>query len=264
MIIDNIIVEFDYIKISYYSFFYLLAGIVVFIIGFYRCKQIGIARGVFIELFFICYFGLLLGGRLGHVWLYEWGYYQDHLGEIWQLWRGGMSFHGALIGGALMVTWYAKRYAMSFFVLSDMIVLFIPIGILLGRIGNFLNNELWGKSEAILGFSLPTMAIKTEDILMDSHLIERVPIQLYEALCNGLLLFMLLWFMSYNKLQRGTLTITFLLYYGTVRAVLECFKPADISSGYILGIFTLGQLLSLAMIAYGGYLLYKRWLYARV
>ena len=195
---------------------------------------------------------VILGGRLGYVIFYNPGYYLSHPLEILATWEGGMSFHGACI--ALIVSgWlFCRKYAIDFWQAADIYAATIPIGLGLGRIGNFINGELFGRET-----SLPWAVI-----FPDGGQIARHPSQIYEALLEGLLLFLLLWSQKHKPWQNspgwphGSILALFLIGYGTMRMIVEHFREPDPQIGFLLGFITMGQTLSLFMIA-GGLVFWK-------
>ena len=253
MTIDNIIIEFDYFKVSFYSFFYLLSATLALIFGRFVAIRSGIDKDTFMTFFFIAIFALILGGRLGHTLFFQWHHYSQNPLEILQVWRGGMSFHGALLMGTLSIAGYAYYYRLSFRVLADFIVLWIPIAVFFGRIGNFLNNELWGQVPKIaqkLGEGQYQNILPTISVKINNQYYDKLPIQLYEAFFEGVVLCIIIWTLHLKKVPKGVCSAIFLIGYGGFRFILEFFKPPDIE-GYILHIFTLGQLFSLIMFVIG-------------
>jgi phosphatidylglycerol:prolipoprotein diacylglycerol transferase len=194
--------------------------------------------------------GIVLGGRLGYVLFYKPLHFLSHPIDIFKVWEGGMSFHGGLIGSALAFAFYAWRKKIPFFLLADIASTAAPIGLFFGRIANFINGELFGRVTDVswavlfpLGGYLP-----------------RHPSQLYEALLEGLFLFILLGIFCkrFNALKYpGFLSGLFVAGYGFSRFIVEFFREPDDFIGYFLTYFTWGQLLSLPLILYGFYLMKK-------
>jgi len=193
--------------------------------------------------------GIILGGRLGYVCFYEpLRYLQDPF-SIVAVWKGGMSFHGGLLGVILGVWLFSRRYKVNFYCLMDIIACLIPIGLFLGRLANFINGELYGRPTGQLwGMIFP-----------NGGPLLRHPSQLYEAALEGILLFIFLNIialkyraLSYVRLLSGA----FLLGYGTLRIFVECFREADENWGYLLNIITMGQVLSLPMVFLGVIIIY--------
>jgi phosphatidylglycerol:prolipoprotein diacylglycerol transferase len=197
--------------------------------------------------------GIILGGRIGYVLVYQTSLiWQDPIG-ILEMWHGGMSFHGGMTGLALAMFVFARRRGIRFLALTDVVGCVTPIGLFFGRIANFINGELWGRVTTVpWGMVFPGRAGP----------LPRHPSQLYEAGLEGIALLLILAALRrspYVRDHHGILTGTFLIWYGCVRIVLEFFREPDVQMGFYLGIFTMGQILSLPMILLGGFLI----LYAR-
>ena len=183
--------------------------------------------------------GLLLGARLGYVIFYNAAYYLDNPLEIFSIWQGGMSFHGGFIGVLLGGLLFCKRYRVDYWLIADLVVVTVPIGLGLGRLGNFINGELYGRVT-----NVPWAMIFPGESL------PRHPSQLYEFLLEGVVLFIILWSMK-GKVKSGQLIALFLVFYGIFRIVAEFFREPDPQIGYIMGVITMGQILSCLMVAAG-------------
>lgn len=184
--------------------------------------------------------GIIIGGRLGYVlFYYPTEYFNDPL-EILKTWHGGMSFHGGLIGISLASYFFCKRYKLAFLKLTDLLCCAAPIGIGLGRVANFINGELYGRATN-----------QAWGVVFLNQNIARHPSQLYEALLEGLVLFMILFLMT-TRLKKaqapGLLTSAFLLLYSLFRIIIENYREPDIDIGLIYQNFTIGQLLSLPIL----------------
>ena len=198
------------------------------------------------DLVFWVAMGVIVGGRLGYVLFYDLAAYINQSSLILQVWKGGMSFHGGLIGVMLATLWFGKRNNKSFFQLMDFIAPLVPIGLGAGRIGNFINAELWGKAT-----DLPwAMIFPTDPAQLPRH-----PSQLYQFALEGVALFAILWF--YSRKPRPTMAVSgmFALFYGIFRFTVEFVRVPDAQLGYLaFGWLTMGQILCLPMII-GGILL---------
>ena len=199
------------------------------------------------DLLFYVALGVILGGRIGYILFYNFGMFlQDPL-VLFRIWQGGMSFHGGLLGVTLAVWLYARKTGRAFFQVTDFIAPFVPIGLGAGRIGNFINGELWGRpTDLPWGMVFP---------FVDNQ--PRHPSMLYEAFLEGLLLFLILWF--YSAKPRPTMAVSgmFLLWYGIFRFLVEFVREPDAHIGFIaLGWVTMGHLLSAPMILLGALLLW--------
>ena len=192
---------------------------------------------------------MIVGGRLGYILFYNFSYYLSNPINIFKIWQGGMSFHGALIGIILGTYFFASKKNIKLFLLLDVIACVAPIGIFFGRIANFINGELIGKPTNILvGVVFP----KIDNIA-------RHPSQLYEALLEGLLLFLILiLILSKKNYKVGTCSYMFLILYGFFRVFSEFFREPDIQVGYLFNFISMGSILSIFMILAGTSIYIKR------
>ena len=236
------------IEIRWYSLSYIF-GI---LFGWFYAKKLVIKDHkvieVFDELLTYLVLGIIIGGRLGYVVFYNINYYLDNIIEILFIWHGGMSFHGGLIGIIFSTYIFSKKHNVNEYVLLDCISITAPIGIFFGRLANFINGELVGKLTNVpWGVMFPNI---------DNNY--RHPSQLYEALLEGMLLFILMNIFFFNKnYKTGICSIMFLIFYGSFRVISEFFREPDLHIGYIFKPISIGMLLSLIMILVG-ILLYKK------
>ncbi len=185
--------------------------------------------------------GLIAGGRIGYVIFYNLFYYLNNLPEIFAIWRGGMSFHGGLIGSIVAGILFCRQRGKDFFALVDIIIVTVPLGLGLGRIGNFINAELYGRVTTMpWGMVFP-----------GGGELPRHPSQIYEFLLEGLLLFIILWFTKEKVKVKGGMLALFLVLYGLFRSIVEFFREPDVQIGFIMGFVTMGQILSFSMILTG-------------
>lgn len=186
--------------------------------------------------------GVIIGGRLGYVTFYQFDYYADNPAEIIKIWKGGMSFHGGMLGVLIAMITYAGIKKINVFSLSDVVCATAPIGLFFGRIANFINGELYGMPTGkAWGFVFP-----------DSGIAPRHPSQLYEAILEGIVLFIMLRILIKNEnIKTGTVTGVFLLGYGLFRALVEFFREPDAHLGLIGGFISMGQILCIPMIIAG-------------
>ncbi len=240
--IDPALVTIGPLQIRWYGLMYVLGFIAsYFLVQNQIKKRKDIVLASHVEnLNFTIMLSLIFGGRLGYVLFYNFGYYLEHPAEIIATWQGGMSFHGALIGVILGGFWFCKTRKINFWRTADIYVVTIPIGLGLGRIGNFINAELFGRES-----NLPWAMIFPGGGPNPRH-----PSQLYEFLLEGVLLFILLWKAKDHPHPTGFMLSFFLLGYGAFRVIVEFFRQPDAQVGFICTM-TMGQLLSITMILAG-------------
>jgi phosphatidylglycerol:prolipoprotein diacylglycerol transferase len=244
--IDPVLVEIGPFAIRWYALAYI-AGIVL---GWQLVRRLVQRPGWSIppeavdDLLFHVTLGIILGGRLGYILFYHPGYYLTHPLEILAVWRGGMSFHGGLLGVIVASILFARSRKLPFLEIVDALAVVTPIGLFFGRLANFINSELWGRpSDVPWAMVFPNGGPEP-----------RHPSQLYEAGLEGLvLLAVMLWFAfkPYQPESRGTLGGIFLIGYALARIVAEFFREPDAHLGFLAGGITMGQLLSLPMLAVG-------------
>jgi phosphatidylglycerol---prolipoprotein diacylglyceryl transferase len=197
--------------------------------------------------------GIILGGRTGYVLFYNLPFFMQHPAEIFELWKGGMSFHGGFMGCVIAVMWFARRNNISILSLGDITTAVGPIGLFLGRIANFVNGELWGRPADP---SLPWAMIFPTGGPLPRH-----PSQLYEAGLEGILLFTILAVMiRFGALKRpGLILGSFIAIYGLARITGEHFREPDPQLGFLWGGLTMGMILSVPMVIAGGIIMFSAW-----
>lgn len=240
---DPIAFEFGIIKIHWYGLMYVLGFLGFLWIGKYRARKYGLLGVDRVDdLVFWGALGVILGGRIGYVVFYGWSSFISDPLFIFKIQNGGMSFHGGLIGVLVAMLLLSLKWKVSFFKVSDFVSLLVPIGLGAGRIGNFINAELWGKAtNSLWGMVFPNV----DDL-------PRHPSQLYQAFLEGLVLFLILWFFSLKKRATGQVTALFLIFYGFFRFLVEFVREPDRHIGYLAyGWLTMGQILSFPMIFLG-------------
>lgn len=243
---DPVAIAIGPIAIHWYGLMYLLAFLQFWWLGKLRITR-GAAPGweteALDDLLFYGVLGVILGGRLGQVLFYEPGYYLAHPTEILMVWKGGMSFHGGFLGVLVAMAFIARKYQRSWLDVTDFIAPLVPLGLAVGRIGNFINGELWGR---IADPALPWAMIFPQVDNLPRH-----PSQLYQAGGEGLLLFVLLWFYSAQPRGRGAVSGMFLVGYGCFRFFAEFFRTPDAGIFGLSYEVSMGQWLSLPMIIAG-------------
>ncbi len=245
--IDPILVELGPIRLSWYGLMYVFGFAASYLLVRYQMKkkEFDISKPEVENLYFYLIIGLMVGARLGYVLFYDLKVYLADPLEIFAIWHGGMSFHGGLIGVLIVGILFSWRNKKSFWRLADLIIVTAPIGLGLGRIGNFINGELYGRvTELPWGMIFPK-----------GGPLPRHPSQLYESALEGGALFLILWLIKGKKLPTGGLLALFLFLYGTFRFFVEFFREPDAHLGFVLGPFTMGQVLTVFMIG-GGIILF--------
>jgi len=247
-VIDPVIIRIGPFALRWYGLMYVLGFAVSYLLVLYQIKRqkLAISREKVDDLYFALILGLIIGARLGYILFYNLGFYIDNPLEILVVWHGGMSFHGGLIGASLAGFYVMKRKGLRFLQMSDLIIPTCPLGIGFGRIGNFINGELFGKPS-----DLPWAMVFPHGGPAPRH-----PSQLYEAFLEGLCLFVILWFYKDRKKKEGDVLAVFLIFYGLFRIIAEVFREPDAQLGYLFGLLTMGQLLSCLMILVGLFLKY--------
>ncbi len=249
--INPIAFQIGSIAIHWYGLMYLISFILASFLLRYRIKkypQYTSWTAIQIDdLLFYGMIGVVIGGRIGHVFIYQWAYYRENLDEILKIWQGGMSFHGGLIGVIIACWLFSKNTKRSFFSITDFIAPVVPVGLFFGRIGNFINGELWGRiTEQDWGVVFP----QARDQL------PRHPSQIYEAFGEGLIIFILLWVYLRKPRIAGTASAMFLFFYGSIRFFIEYYKEPEEFLGFQALDLTMGQLLCIPMIIIGIWLLF--------
>ncbi len=251
--VDPVIFSLGPLAVHWYGMMYLLS----FVGGYFmmahicRLRQYPLGREAVADLLFYSVIGVIAGGRLGYVLFYNLAYYLNKPHEILYVWEGGMSFHGGLIGVFLVLLWFALRRNIPFLQLGDLAVAAVPIGLGLGRIGNFINGELWGRpTDLPWGVIFPAAGLEP-----------RHPSQLYEAFFEGMLLLLIIYCLHRLAVKRGVPVAVFLIGYGVARFMVEFVREPDDHLGFLWGGATMGQLLSAPMIIAGVVLLF--WLLRR-
>ena len=258
--IDPVIFAVGPLRVHWYGFMYLAGFTVSWLLMRRRAGRIGLDQNLqrIDDLLFYGALGVIIGGRMGYVLFYGFSEFLASPLYLFKIWDGGMSFHGGLIGVLVAMWLFGRRIGRSFFELTDFIAPMVPMGLLAGRIGNFINGELWGKAGDLpWAMQVPCNRFPeacggiTSGFSAPLH-----PSQLYEAGLEGLLLFLILWFYSARPRPLMAVSGLFLLCYGLFRFAVEFVRVPDAHIGYLaFDWFTMGQLLTLPMLVAGAALI---------
>ena len=253
--IDPVFLRIGPLQFRWYGLMYLL-GLTT---AYFVIKARAAARGIAItkeqlyDLIVYAAVGVFAGGRLGYVLFYNLPYYLEHPAKMAAVWEGGMSFHGGLLGVSVAILLYCWRQGFPVYTIADLTAVTVPIGLGFGRIGNFINGELYGRPTDV-GWCMVFPGGGPEC---------RHPSQLYEAALEGGLLFVVIWWIGRRPTPPGTLMWTFIMGYGLCRIFVEFFREPDLHLGFIAGPITMGQFLSAPMVLIGALMLAVGYWHAR-
>jgi phosphatidylglycerol:prolipoprotein diacylglycerol transferase len=241
--IDPVFLRIGPVQLRWYGLMYMLS----FIIGFFvmrrmaKSRKLNLSNDDLYDLLFYLILGVMVGGRLGYVLFYDLASYLRAPLSIFAIWQGGMSFHGGFVG-MILATWFiSRRRGWKFLEIADLVSVAAPIGLGLGRIGNFINGELYGR---------PTN-VAWAMVFPEGGTMPRHPSQLYEALLEGLVLFVFLRWLYKKNFHPGTVFAAFMAFYGLFRGLVEFVREPDVQIGFDLGPFTRGQELTVPMLIVG-------------
>src|SRR5215475_1097043 len=241
---DPVAIHVGPVAVRWYGLMYL-AGFVLFVVlGKYRARQnllTGWHPRDVDDMLFYGVFGVILGGRLGYVLFYKPGYYFTHPLEILALWQGGMSFHGGFLGVLVAVWWVARKHGLRWLEVTDFLAPLAPLAFAAGRLGNFINGELWGR----------VSDVPWAMVFRGAGPLPRHPSQLYQFALEGVALFAILWLYSSKPRPTGAVSAVFLIGYGVFRFAVEFFREPDDFLGLLALGLSMGQWLSVPMIAVG-------------
>ena len=269
--IDPIALSLGPLKIHWYGLMYLLAFASAWWLGRQRIRAgrlPGVDMNGLSDLAFYGMLGVVLGGRIGYILFYSFGAFLDNPLMIFRVWEGGMSFHGGLLGVMAAALWWTRKQKINFFDTMDFVAPLVPAGLGFGRIGNFIGAELWGKyTQAGWGVIFPSTDPNVLKLGLNAAQLQaqyaagaldkfaRHPSQLYQAFLEGLVMFCVLWWFSRKPRPRYAVSGMFALLYGVFRFLVEFVRVPDEGIGYLaFGWLTMGQVLSLPLIALGLFL----------
>lgn len=248
-VIDPIIFSIGPVALRWYGTMYLIGFVAAM---FMANKAADNSKGLWTrdqvsDLLFYSFLGVILGGRVGYVLFYQFDYFIADPLYLLKIWEGGMSFHGGLLGVILAIFIFAKKTNKSFLTVGDFVAPLVPIGLGMGRLGNFINAELWGRQTDVPW----AMVFPTDSLQLPRH-----PSQLYEFFLEGVVLFIILYFVTRKPRTLGLASGTFLIGYGVFRTIVEFFREPDAHLGLYFSFISKGQILSIPMILAGILIIY--------
>jgi len=245
--INPVLLSLGPFQIRYYGLFWLIGFVMAYflLIHLAKRKELSITKDDIADLLLYIILGTVLGARLFYILVYNLPFYLSNPFEMLAVWHGGLSFHGGLIGAVAAGFIYCRRKKISFYDIADIIVIPLALGLALGRIGNFINGELYGRITDI------PWAVKFPDAEGFRH-----PSQIYASF-KDLTIFFALWIMKDKKLPKGFMFWAFVVMYSALRFMVEFFRQPDEQLGFILGPLTMGQILSILMFLIGLFFIYK-------
>jgi len=232
------------IKVRWYGLMYLFGFLTAWVLALWRAKryQLAWSKQEISDLIFYAATGVLLGGRIGYMLFYNTSSFLSEPWIIFKIWEGGMSFHGGSLGVLFACLYFGHKTQKSFLGICDFVAPLIPLGLLAGRLGNFINGELWGR----------TTMVSWGMIFPRADWFVRHPSPLYELFLEGMLLFIVIWIYAAKPRKEGRVAALFLISYAVVRILAECFREPDLQLGFIaFHWLTMGQLLSIPMLLMG-------------
>lgn len=239
--ISPILISLGWLEIRYYGLMYAIGLLITYFLLSYLVKQrkLKLTKSDVVDLLFYGIIGAIVMARIFYILFYNLSFYIENPVKLIAVWEGGLSFHGGLTGIILVGIWFSRKKKVSFWELADLVVIPASIALMLGRIGNFLNNELYGRVTNI------PWAIKFKGVEGFRH-----PSQLYESFKN-LVVFSVLWNIKDKKMPNGAMFSCFLMMYGTFRFIIEFYRQPDSQVGFVFSIFSMGQLLNIPVFLTG-------------
>jgi len=245
--INPVLLRLGPFEVRYYGLIFVLGVVISYFILSYlaKKKELNLTKDDIADFFLYLILGVILGARIFYVIIYNLPFYLNNPFEIIAVWHGGLSFHGGLIGAVIALLFFCKRKKINFYEIADIAVIPLALTLALGRIGNFINGELYGRITNV------PWAVKFPDAEGFRH-----PSQIYESFKN-LLIFFTLWAIKDKKLPKGFLFWLFVIMYSVLRFIMEFFRAPDEQLGFVIGFLTMGQIFSIIMFLIGLFFMYK-------
>ena len=245
--IDPIIFSIGPLSLRWYGMMYLIGFVAAFWLASKRLARTTWTKDELSDMLFYGFVGVIAGGRVGYVLFYQFDLFLSEPLYLFKIWTGGMSFHGGLLGVIAALFWFARRQKSHLLEVGDFVAPLVPVGLGAGRIGNFINSELWGR----------TTDVPWGIVFPNGGPLPRHPSQLYEFFLEGVVLFVLLWWFSSKQRPLGAVSGLFLSGYGAFRFVVEYFREPDAHLGLYGGLISQGQILSLPMFIIGAIIIIR-------
>ena len=252
--INPVLLQLGPLQIRYYGLLYALGFVIAYFLIYYLAKRkaLPITQDDVADLILYLLVGVVAGSRIIYVIFYNFLYYIKNPFEIIAVWHGGLSFHGGMIGAVIAVYLFCRKKKIDFYDIADIAVIPVALALALGRIGNFINAELYGRISSVSWCA----DYSKNQYVMDIPGGCRHPSQIYESLKN-FFIFAVLWLVKDKKLPKGLMFWTFVTLYGLLRTLMEFFRQPDEQVGFIFSYFTMGQLLSFPLFLIGAYVLFR-------
>ena len=252
--INPVLLHVGPLEVRYYGVLYALGFVIAYFLIYYlaKNKDIGLSKDDVADLLLYLVIGVVAGARIVYVVFYNAFFYMQNPLEIFAIWHGGLSFHGGLAGAVIATLFFCRKKKLEFYDIADIVVLPAALGLALGRIGNFMNGEIYGRLTDVSW----CIDYSKNQYMANPPQGCRHPSQIYESFKN-LLMFAVLWFVKDKKMPKGFMFWSFVTMYGLLRTIMEFFREPDEQIGFIFHYFTMGQLLSFPLFLLGLFMLFR-------